>query len=59
MLHNILKALERVAFNDDHLQFMLVQTGYQPFISLFHEIDMVKANPELKAIRKYAIILVG
>ncbi|KAF5351368.1 hypothetical protein D9758_008059 [Tetrapyrgos nigripes] len=58
MLHNVLKALERVAFNDDPLQFMLVQTGYQPFISLFHEIDMVKDQPELKAIPDFSSALV-
>lgn len=53
MLHTILQALEHVAFSDDPLQFMLVQTGYQPFISLFHELDIVKENPELKAIREF------
>jgi len=54
MLHTILQALEHVAFSDDPLQFMLVQTGYQPFISLFHELDIVKENPELKAIPDFA-----
>ncbi|KAK7030942.1 hypothetical protein VNI00_013889 [Paramarasmius palmivorus] len=39
MLHTILTALERVAFNDDPLQFMLVETSYHPFISFFHEVE--------------------
>ncbi|KAJ3890255.1 histidine phosphatase superfamily [Lentinula edodes] len=54
MLHTVLKALERVAFNDDPLQFMLVETGYQPFISLFHELEIVKEHPELQAIPDFA-----
>lgn len=51
LLHTILTSLERIAFNDDPLQFMLVQTSYQPFISLFHQTEIAKAHPELKAIR--------
>ncbi|KAJ3823681.1 histidine phosphatase superfamily [Lentinula raphanica] len=54
MLHTVLRALERVAFNDDPLQFMLIETGYQPFISLFHELEIVKENPELQAIPNFA-----
>ncbi len=52
MLHHILQSLERVVFNDDPLQFALIQTGYQPFISLFHELDVIKENPELRGIRE-------
>jgi hypothetical protein len=51
LLHTILSSLERIAFNDDPLQLMVMQTSYQPFISLFHQTDMVKEHPELKAIR--------
>ena len=36
LLRPILRNLERIAFNDDPLQFMLIETTYQPFISLFH-----------------------
>ena len=32
---------------------MLIETTYQPFISLFHQTDMVNGNPELKAIRTF------
>ncbi|KIK62450.1 hypothetical protein GYMLUDRAFT_41898 [Collybiopsis luxurians FD-317 M1] len=54
ILHTILKSLERVAFNDDPLQFELIETGYQPFISLFHELEIVKENPDLQAIPNFA-----
>jgi len=58
MLHTILQSLERVAFNGDPLQFMLIETGYQAFISLFHELDIVKGNPELQAIPEFASALI-
>ncbi|KAF9058676.1 histidine phosphatase superfamily [Rhodocollybia butyracea] len=54
MLQPILESLERVAFNGDPLQFMLIETGYQAFISLFHELDIVKENPDMQAIPDYA-----
>jgi hypothetical protein len=53
MLQPIIDSLERVAFNGDPLQFMLIETGYQPFISLFHELDIVKENPDMQAIREF------
>ena len=45
-------ALQRVAFNGDPLQFMLISTTYQPFISFFHQTGVVKKHPELASIRK-------
>ncbi|KAJ7690473.1 hypothetical protein B0H17DRAFT_1201609 [Mycena rosella] len=42
MLHTILTSLERIASNENPLQLMAVQTSYQPFISLFHQTDIVK-----------------
>ena len=30
---------------------MLIETTYQPFISFFHQTDMIKGHPELQAIR--------
>jgi len=57
VLHTIAHSLERVAYNGDPLQFMLVETTYQPFISLFHELDIVKVHPELKGIPNYASAL--
>ncbi|TCD65982.1 hypothetical protein EIP91_001929 [Steccherinum ochraceum] len=56
-LSSILKALQRIAFDDDPLQFMLIETTYQPFISLFHQTQMVKRHPELKAIPDYGSAL--
>ncbi|KAJ7246993.1 phosphoglycerate mutase-like protein [Mycena rebaudengoi] len=57
LLHTILSSLERIAFNDDPLQLMVMQTSYQPFISLFHQTDMVKEHPELKAIPNFGAAL--
>ncbi|KAJ7158989.1 histidine phosphatase superfamily [Mycena crocata] len=57
LLHTILSSLERIAFNDDPLQFMLVETSYQPFISLFHQTEIVKEHPELKAIPNFGSAL--
>ncbi|KAJ7085515.1 histidine phosphatase superfamily [Mycena belliarum] len=57
VLGTILKSLERIAFNDDPLQLMVVQTSYQPFISLFHQTDIAKEYPELKAIPNFGAAL--
>ncbi|KAJ7501081.1 histidine phosphatase superfamily [Mycena galericulata] len=57
LLHQILGALERIAFNDDPLQLMVVQTSYHPFVSLFHQTDFVKEHPELKAIPNFGSAL--
>lgn len=54
MMHHILQALERIAFNHDPLKFMLVETTYQPFISFFHMVDVIDRMPELKAIPDYS-----
>ncbi|ESK84640.1 hypothetical protein Moror_13299 [Moniliophthora roreri MCA 2997] len=58
MLHTILTAFERISFNDDPLQFMLVETSYHPFISFFNEVAVTKEHPELKAIPNFASALV-
>ena len=57
LMHTLLTALERVAFNGDPLQFMLVSTTYQPFISFFHQTKAVKENPELAAIPNHGSAL--
>ncbi|RPD58087.1 phosphoglycerate mutase-like protein [Lentinus tigrinus ALCF2SS1-7] len=49
-LSSILKALQRIAFNGDPLQLMVIETTYQPFISFFHQADVIKLHPELQAI---------
>ncbi|KAJ3491471.1 hypothetical protein NLI96_g722 [Meripilus lineatus] len=56
-LNAIVHALQRVAFNGDPLQFMLIQTTYQPFISLFHQTEIVKKHPELAAIPDFGSAL--
>ncbi|KAH7883447.1 histidine phosphatase superfamily [Phlebopus sp. FC_14] len=57
ILHSVLSSLQRIAFNGDPLQFLLVETSYQPFISLFHMLEIVNENPELAAIPNYASAL--
>lgn len=57
ILHTILSSLTRIAFNGDPLQFLLIETSYHPFISLFHMLEMVKENPELAGIPNYASAL--
>ena len=56
-MNTILTALERISFDDDPLQFLLVQTTYQAFISLFHMTEIVKQHPELKGVPDYASAL--
>ncbi|KAL4246296.1 Histidine phosphatase superfamily protein [Abortiporus biennis] len=56
-LSSIVKALQRIAFNDDPLQLMLIETTYQPFISFFHQTEVVKKHPELKAIPDFGSVL--
>ncbi|KAJ7590398.1 histidine phosphatase superfamily [Mycena floridula] len=57
VLNTVLSSLERIAFNADPLQFLLVETTYQPFISLFHGLGIIKEHPELAAIPDYASAL--
>jgi len=57
ILHTIISALERIAFNGDPLQFMLVETTYQSFISLFHQTGITKIDPEIFGIPDYASAL--
>ncbi|KAF4620911.1 hypothetical protein D9613_001070 [Agrocybe pediades] len=54
LLHTILESLERIAFNGDPLQFMLVETTYQPFISFFEQTGVTKDHPEFFGIPNYA-----
>ncbi|KAF7337359.1 hypothetical protein MSAN_02261800 [Mycena sanguinolenta] len=57
LMHTILESLGHIALKDDPLQFMLVQTTYQPFISLFHQTDIIKDHPELKGIPNFGSAL--
>ena len=52
ILHTIISALERIAFNGDPLQFMLVETTYQSFVSLIRQTGIVKMNPDVYGIRR-------
>ncbi|KAH9915503.1 phosphoglycerate mutase-like protein [Fomitopsis serialis] len=53
-MSSMVDALQRIAFNGDPLQFMLIATTYQPFISIFHMTDVVQSHPELAAIPDFA-----
>ncbi|KIJ11886.1 hypothetical protein PAXINDRAFT_171517 [Paxillus involutus ATCC 200175] len=57
ILHSILDSLQRIAFNGDPLQLLLIETSYHPFISLFHMLEIVDENPELAGIPNYASAL--
>ncbi|KAH7886477.1 histidine phosphatase superfamily [Phlebopus sp. FC_14] len=57
ILSPIIKSLERIAFDDDPLRILLIETSYQPFISLFHMMDALSAKPELAGIPNYASAL--
>lgn len=57
ILHLILDSLQRIAFNGDPLQFLLVETSYHPFISLFHMLEITKHNPELAGFPNFASAL--
>ncbi|TEB38013.1 phosphoglycerate mutase-like protein [Coprinellus micaceus] len=54
ILHSILSSLERISFNGDPLQFMLIETTYQPFISLFSQTGVSQDHPEFAGIPDYA-----
>ncbi|KAF9236147.1 histidine phosphatase superfamily [Melanogaster broomeanus] len=57
ILSPIIKSLERIAFDDDPLRVLLMETSYQPFVSLFHMLDMVSGKSELSGIPNYASAL--
>ena len=52
ILHSILDALDRISFNGDPLKFLLIETSYQLFISLFHMLELTLEYPELAAIHR-------
>lgn len=57
ILHNILHTLQRITFDEDPLKLLLLETTYQPFISLFHMLEIVKEHPQLAAIPNHASAL--
>ncbi|KAF9783875.1 histidine phosphatase superfamily [Thelephora terrestris] len=55
--NSILTALERISFDGDPLQVLLIETSYQPFISFFHMTEIAKHYPELAGLPDYASAL--
>ena len=56
-MNSILTALERISFDSDPLQVLLVETSYQPFISFFHMTGIANNYPHLKGLPDYASAL--
>lgn len=52
ILNTILHTLQRITFDEDPLRLLLLETSYQPFISLFHMLELVNEHPQLAAIRE-------
>ena len=53
-MHSVLTALERISFDSDPLQVLLIETTYQPIISFFHMTEIAKHYPKLKGLPDYA-----
>ncbi|KZP15515.1 phosphoglycerate mutase-like protein [Athelia psychrophila] len=58
IMSTVLKALERIAYDGDPLQFMLLESSYQPLISILKMTGLTKDHPELEGIPDYASALV-
>lgn len=54
LMRSIISTLQRITLDGDPLQFLVEATTYQPFISLFHQIDAIEKDPSLQAIPDYA-----
>lgn len=54
ILSPLIKSLERIAFDDDPLRVLLIETSYQPFISLFSMLNAESDKGQLFGIRTYA-----
>ncbi|KAI5986100.1 histidine phosphatase superfamily [Pisolithus marmoratus] len=57
ILHPILGSLERIAFDDDPPRILLIETSYQPLISLFHMFDVLTSRPDLAGFPNFASAL--
>lgn len=57
ILASIKDSLQRITYDGDPLQFLVETTTYQPFISLFHQIELIKDDPSLQGIPNYASAL--
>lgn len=54
ILSPIITSLERIAFDDDPLRILLIETSYQPFVSLFSMLNAEGAKGQISGIRAYA-----
>lgn len=52
ILNTILRSLERISFDGDPLQFLLIESTYQPLISVLHMAELNKDHPELQGLRE-------
>ncbi|TRM57102.1 histidine phosphatase superfamily [Schizophyllum amplum] len=57
LLHTVLHAVERISFNHDPLQLLLIETSYQPMLSFFNLTGMANQHKELRAIPDFASAL--
>ena len=57
ILASIKDSLQRITYDGDPLQFLVETTTYQPFISLFHQIELIKDDPSLQGIRACSRVL--
>ena len=53
-MYSVLTALERISFDADPLQVLLIETTYQPIISFFHMTEIAKHYPQVKGLPDYA-----
>ena len=59
-MHSVLTVLERISFDRDPLKFLLMETTYQPFISLFHMTEIIADHhPHPKGLHKYFLTIFG
>ncbi|KAA1470474.1 phosphoglycerate mutase-like protein [Dentipellis sp. KUC8613] len=57
LFRSIISSLQRITYDGDPLQFLVESTTYQPFISLFHQTEMIEDDPSLRAVPDYAAAL--
>jgi hypothetical protein len=57
ILNTILRSLERISFDGDPLQFLLIESTYQPLISVLHMAELNKDHPELQGLPAFGSAL--
>jgi len=58
LLRSMITSLERITYDGDPLQFLVESTTYQPFISLFVQMEMIKSDPSITGITNFASALI-